>query len=130
MGKPTGFMDYLREVPKERAPLERINDWKEFKTKLPEENQKIQGARCMACGIPFCHSGILLKNMASGCPVYNLIPEWNDLVYKGLWKEAIERLHRTNNFPEFTGRVCPAPCEGSCTVSINDPAVTIKTNEC
>jgi glutamate synthase (NADPH/NADH) small chain len=130
MGKPTGFMDYLREVPKERAPLERINDWDEFKTKLPEEKQQIQGARCMACGIPFCHTGTLINNMASGCPVNNLIPEWNDLIYNGLWQEAIARLHRTNNFPEFTGRVCPAPCEGSCTVSINDPAVTIKTNEC
>jgi len=130
MGKPTGFMDYKREVPEDRAPLERIKDWNEFKTKLTEDKQKIQGARCMDCGIPFCHTGILLNNMASGCPVYNLIPEWNDLIYKGLWKEAIERLHKTNNFPEFTGRVCPAPCEGSCTVAINDPAVTIKTNEC
>lgn len=130
MGKPTGFMEYKRELPPDRAPLERIKDWEEFHDVLPEEKQKLQGARCMDCGIPFCHSGILLNGMASGCPINNLIPEWNDLIYRGLWKEAIKRLLKTNNFPEFTGRVCPAPCEGSCTVGINEPQITIKLNEC
>jgi len=130
MGKPTGFMEYKRELPEDRAPEDRILDWEEFHLHLSDEKQRIQGARCMDCGIPFCHSGILINNMATGCPVHNLIPEWNDLMYKGLWKEAYNRLLRTNNFPEFTGRVCPAPCEGACTVGINDPQVTIKSNEC
>ncbi|MEI7832670.1 MAG: glutamate synthase subunit beta, partial [bacterium] len=130
MGKPTGFLEYERTVPADRCPEERIADWQEFHLHLSEEEQRTQGARCMDCGIPFCHSGILLSGMASGCPVNNLIPEWNDLVFRGLWHEAIERLHKTNNFPEFTGRVCPAPCEGSCVCSINNPAVTIKVNEC
>ena len=89
-----------------------------------------QGARCMDCGVPFCHTGTLIEGMASGCPINNLIPEWNDLVYRGLWHEALERLHKTNNFPEFTGRVCPAPCEGSCVLGINEPPVTIKNIEC
>ncbi|MEZ0535781.1 glutamate synthase subunit beta [Caldicellulosiruptoraceae bacterium PP1] len=130
MGKPTGFMEYKREVPKDRPPLERIKDWEEFHLSHDEDTQRIQGARCMDCGIPFCHTGLLINGMASGCPINNLIPEWNDLVYKGLFEEAIKRLLKTNNFPEFTGRVCPAPCEGACTVGINDPPVTIKTNEC
>ncbi len=130
MGKPTGFMEYKRELPPDRSPLERINDWNEFHLHLPEEAQRTQGARCMDCGIPFCHTGLLLNGMASGCPISNLIPEWNDLIYRGRWKDAIARLLKTNNFPEFTGRVCPAPCEGSCTVGINDPQVTIKNNEC
>ena len=130
MGKSTGFLEYKREVPKDRAPLERIKDWKEFHLELPEAKQQIQGARCMDCGIPYCHSGIMIAGAASGCPIHNLIPEWNDLIYKGLWKEALARLLKTNNFPEFTGRVCPAPCEGSCTVGLNQPQVTIKTNEC
>lgn len=130
MGKPTGFMEYKRELPPDRSPLERINDWNEFHLHLSEEAQRTQGARCMDCGIPFCHTGLLLNGMASGCPINNLIPEWNDLVYRGRWKEAVARLLKTNNFPEFTGRVCPAPCEGSCTVGINDPQVTIKNNEC
>lgn len=130
MGKPTGFMEYKRELPADRPPLKRIGDWQEFHHHLTEEQQRIQGARCMDCGIPFCHTGILINGMASGCPINNLIPEWNDLIYKGLWSEAINRLHKTNNFPEFTGRVCPAPCEGSCTAGINDPQVTIKCNEC
>ena len=130
MGKPTGFMEYKRELPKDRSPLERVKDWNEFHETLPEDKQRNQAARCMDCGIPFCHSGVLINGMASGCPINNLIPEWNDLLYKGLWKEAIKRLLKTNNFPEFTGRVCPAPCEGSCTVGINDPQVTIKLNEC
>src|SRR5213595_410778 len=130
MGKPTGFIEYLRELPADRAPAERISDWDEFHFHVEEGKLRQQGARCMDCGIPFCHNGALLSGMASGCPINNLIPEWNDLVYRGLWKEAAERLHKTNNFPEFTGRVCPAPCEGSCVLGINQPAVSIKTIEC
>jgi glutamate synthase (NADPH/NADH) small chain len=129
MGKPTGFMEYVRELPADRAALERINDWNEFHLHMPEEALRTQGARCMDCGIPFCHSGVLISGMASGCPINNLIPEWNDLVYRGLWKQALDRLLKTNNFPEFTGRVCPAPCEGSCTLGSVDPAVTIKNIE-
>ena len=97
---------------------------------MEEKKLREQGARCMDCGIPFCHTGTLISGMASGCPINNLIPEWNDLVYRGLWKEALDRLHKTNNFPEFTGRVCPAPCEGSCVLGINAPPVTIKNIEC
>jgi len=130
MGKPTGFLEIQRELPKDFDPRERIKNWQEFHEHLPEEKLRAQGARCMDCGIPFCHNGSLLAGMASGCPINNLIPEWNDLVYRGLWKEALERLHKTNNFPEFTGRVCPAPCEGSCVLGINEPAVTIKQIEC
>lgn len=130
MGKSTGFLEYNREVPKDREPLERIKDWKEFHLELSEEVQQIQGARCMDCGVPYCHSGMMIAGGASGCPIHNLIPEWNDMIYKGLWKEALARLLKTNNFPEFTGRVCPAPCEGACTVGLNEPQVTIKTNEC
>ena len=129
MGKPTGFLEFQRELPKDRAPLERVADWKEFHLHLPDAELKKQGARCMDCGTPFCHQGQLVSGMASGCPIHNLIPEWNDLVYRGLWKEALERLHKTNNFPEFTGRVCPAPCEGSCVLGMNNPAVTIKNIE-
>ena len=129
MGKPTGFMEYTRELPGDRSPLERVNDWKEFHDHFPEANLQRQAGRCMDCGIPFCHTGTLISGMASGCPINNLIPEWNDLVYHGLWKEALERLHKTNNFPEFTGRVCPAPCEGSCVLGINELPVTIKTLE-
>ena len=130
MGHPTGFIEYLRELPLDRSALERIQDWNEFHHHMPEAKLRQQAARCMDCGIPFCHTGTLLSGMASGCPIHNLIPEWNDLVYRGLWKEALERLHKTNNFPEFTGRVCPAPCEGSCVLGINAPPVTIKTIEC
>jgi len=130
MGKPTGFLEFQREVPKDRSPLGRVADWQEFHIHLPEADLKKQGARCMDCGIPFCHTGQLVSGMASGCPIHNLIPEWNDLVYRGLWQEALERLHKTNNFPEFTGRVCPAPCEGSCVLGMNNPAVTIKNIEC
>ncbi|MEJ0091769.1 MAG: glutamate synthase subunit beta [Limisphaerales bacterium] len=130
MGKPTGFLEFKRELPSDRAPLERVADWKEFHHHLPEADLKKQGARCMDCGIPFCHTGQLVSGMASGCPIHNLIPEWNDLIYRGLWREALDRLHKTNNFPEFTGRVCPAPCEGSCVLGINDPPVTIKNIEC
>src|SRR6187455_2384465 len=130
MGKPTGFLEFNRELPKDRSPLGRVADWKEFHLHMPEPDLRKQGARCMDCGIPFCHTGQLVSGMASGCPIHNLIPEWNDLVYRGLWKEALERLHKTNNFPEFTGRVCPAPCEGSCVLGINNPPVTIKNIEC
>jgi glutamate synthase (NADPH/NADH) small chain len=129
MGKPTGFLEFQRELPTDRAPLERVADWKEFHHHLPEADLKKQGARCMDCGIPFCHTGQLVSGMASGCPIHNLIPEWNDLVYRGLWREALGRLHKTNNFPDFTGRVCPAPCEGSCVLGINNPPVTIKNIE-
>jgi len=129
MGKPTGFLEIKRELPADRTSSERIRDWKEFHLHMPVEKLQQQGSRCMDCGIPFCHTGTLLSGMASGCPINNLIPEWNDLVYRGLWKEALARLHKTNNFPEFTGRVCPAPCEGSCVLGINDPPVTIKNIE-
>jgi glutamate synthase (NADPH/NADH) small chain len=122
-------MEYGRELPADRIPVERIKDWQEFHLHFAEENLQRQGARCMDCGVPFCHTGTLINGMASGCPVNNLIPEWNDLVYRGLWQQALERLLKTNNFPEFTGRVCPAPCEGSCTLGINDPPVTIKSIE-
>src|SRR5271154_1453189 len=130
MGKPDGFLMFQRQLPADRPPVERVVDWSEFHHHLPEADLKKQGARCMDCGIPFCHTGQLVSGMASGCPIHNLIPEWNDLVYRGLWKEALERLHKTNNFPEFTGRVCPAPCEGSCVLGINNPPVTIKNIEC
>ena len=129
MGKPTGFLEYPRELPQARPPALRISDWQEFHEHADEALLRQQGARCMDCGVPFCHTGTLLDGMASGCPINNLIPEWNDLVYRGLWREALERLHKTNNFPEFTGRVCPAPCEGSCVLGINEPAVTIKSIE-
>lgn len=130
MGKPTGFMEFKRETPRERPPAQRVEDWGEIEIPLSEENLKIQGARCMDCGVPFCHTGTLIKGMASGCPINNLIPEWNDLVYRGMWRQALDRLHKTNNFPEFTGRVCPAPCEGSCVLGINAPPVSIKSIEC
>jgi glutamate synthase (NADPH/NADH) small chain len=130
MGKPTGFLEFLREIPTEVKPLDRLSNWDEFHLHMPEENLRQQGARCMDCGVPFCHTGTLISGMASGCPINNLIPEWNDLIYRGLWHEALERLHRTNNFPEFTGRVCPAPCEGSCVLGIHNPPVTIKNIEC
>ncbi|QEM69584.1 glutamate synthase subunit beta [Geobacter sp. FeAm09] len=129
MGKRTGFLEYQREVPADREPLERIKGWNEFHLHMEDEALRTQGARCMDCGIPFCHTGKLISGMASGCPINNLIPEWNDLVYRNLWRQALDRLHKTNNFPEFTGRVCPAPCEGSCTLGISDPPVTIKNIE-
>jgi len=130
MGKPTGFLDYLRELPLDRPALERIKDWNEFHLHADESRLRDQAARCMDCGTPFCHTGRILNGMASGCPINNLIPEWNDLVYRGLWDEALERLHKTNNFPEFTGRVCPAPCEGSCNAGLVADPVTIKEIEC
>ncbi len=130
MGNPSGFMQHTRELEPDRSPSERIKDWKEFHGHLPDEKLKVQGSRCMDCGIPFCQTGEMIEGLTSGCPINNLIPEWNDLIYKGLWREALDRLHKTNNFPEFTGRVCPAPCEGSCVLGINEPPVTIKNIEC
>jgi len=129
MGKTTGFLEYKREIPSDRSPEERIKDWNEFHDHFPEKKLRTQGARCMDCGIPFCHTGTEISGAASGCPINNLIPEWNDLIYRGQWKEALQRLLKTNNFPEFTGRVCPAPCEGSCVLGINNPPVTIKNIE-
>lgn len=123
MGKPTGFKEFERETAPYRDATVRLVDFKEIYTDRNEEHLATQGARCMDCGVPFCQS-------EQGCPVYNLIPEWNDLVYNNRWKEALERLHKTNNFPEFTGRVCPAPCEGSCVLGINESPVAIKNIEC
>ncbi len=120
MGKDTGFMEIPREVPTRRPAEERVHDWFEIYNAFPDDKLQAQGARCMDCGVPFCHGG---------CPVNNLIPDWNDLVYHGRWKEAIHRLHATNNFPEFTGRICPAPCEASCVLGITSPPVTIKQIE-
>ena len=122
MGKPTGFKEFARQTVAYRPALQRLEDFNEIYTDPAEEHLKKQGARCMDCGVPFCQS-------ASGCPIDNLIPEWNDLVYRGRWKDALDRLHKTNNFPEFTGRTCPAPCEGSCVLGITDPPVTIKNIE-
>ncbi len=129
MGNPTGFIQIARRGQPSRPPLERIRDWSEAHPRLAPDDLASQGARCMDCGIPYCHTGLMISGMASGCPINNLIPEWNDLVYRGQWREAAIRLHRTNNFPEFTGRVCPAPCEGSCTVGISGDPVAIKTIE-
>jgi len=132
MGKPTGFMEHDRELPADCSPLERIKNWDEFHLHFDQGKLQTQGSRCMDCGVPFCHTGMRLPEttpFASGCPISNLIPEWNDLVYRGLWKEALNRLHKTNNFPEFTGRVCPAPCEGACVLGITEPPVTIKNIE-
>ena len=122
MGKPTGFREFPRQAAPYRDATVRLLDFDEIYTAHDEGRLKAQGARCMDCGVPFCQSG-------EGCPVYNLIPEWNDLVYQGRWRDALDRLHKTNNFPEFTGRVCPAPCEGACVLGITDPAVTIKNIE-
>ncbi len=129
MGKPTGFLEYDREVSTNIAPEERIKNFDEFHLYLSEEKQKIQGARCMACGVPFCQSGMDLMGMTSGCPLHNLVPEWNDLVYHGNWEQAYERLVKTNNFPEFTSRVCPALCEKACTCGLHDDPVTVCENE-
>lgn len=129
MGKPTGFLEYRRVANPTRPIDERLKDWNEVYVLRDKETCETQGARCMDCGVPFCHRGEVLHNGTSGCPVYNLIPEWNDLIYRGRWKEALDRLHHTNNFPEFTGRVCPAPCEAGCVLGINEPAVTIHDNE-
>ncbi len=129
MGKPTGFLDYDREVSKDIDPKERIKNFNEFHVYLSKEKQQLQGARCMACGVPFCQSGMTLMGMTSGCPLHNLVPEWNDLVYMGNWEQAYERLVKTNNFPEFTSRVCPALCEKACTCGLNDEPVSVRENE-
>ena len=120
MGKPTGFMEIAREVPSRRPAAQRVNDWFEVYQPFPDDAARQQGARCMDCGVPFCHTG---------CPLNNIIPDWNDMVYRDRWQQAIRRLHATNNFPEFTGRVCPAPCESSCVLGINEPPVSIKAIE-
>ena len=120
MGRVTGFIEFPREVAQRRPTVDRVNDWQEVYLPFPEEKLRTQGARCMDCGVPFCHNG---------CPLNNIIPDWNDLVYHGRWKDAIRQLHATNNFPEFTGRVCPAPCEAACVLGINEPPVTIKQIE-
>ncbi len=129
MGKPTGFLDYERENSKAVSPKERIKNFNEFHTPLSKEKQQLQGARCMDCGVPFCQSGMMIGGMASGCPLNNLLPEWNELLYTGNWEQAYNRLHKTNNFPEFTGRVCPALCENACTCNLNDEPVASKQNE-
>jgi len=120
MGKPTGFLEIKREAPARRTVAERINDWKDVYQEFPDQKVSMQGARCMDCSVPFCHTG---------CPLNNVIPHWNDLVYRNRWKEAVRILHSTNNFPEFTGRICPAPCESACVLGINEPPVTIKAIE-
>jgi glutamate synthase (NADPH/NADH) small chain len=120
MGKPTGFLELTRETPTRRPVDQRITDWEEVYEPFPVESLRAQASRCMDCGIPFCHQG---------CPLGNLIPDWNDLIYRDRWKEATARLHATNNFPEFTGRLCPAPCEAACVLGINDLPVTIKQVE-
>jgi len=120
MGKVTGFLEHTRELPQRRPVPERVNDWFEVYQDFPDEKVQTQGARCMDCGVPFCHNG---------CPLNNVIPDWNDLVYRDHWREAIRALHATNNFPEFTGRICPAPCEAACVLGINEPPVTIKVIE-
>ncbi len=129
MGKPTGFMEYQRETSTTVGVKDRIKNYKEFHVPISEEKQRLQGARCMACGVPFCQSGTMLMGMTIGCPLHNLIPEWNDLVYTGNWKQAYNRLLKTNNFPEFTARVCPALCEHACTNGLNGEPVSIKENE-
>ena len=129
MGKPSGFLEFERENEPGQSPLERIQHWNEFHEHLPKEERQAQGARCMACGVPYCQSGMQLGRMVSGCPLHNLIPEWNDLVYHGNFDLALKRLLKTNNFPEFTGRVCPALCEAACTCGLNGSPVTIRENE-
>ncbi len=129
MGSPTGFLEYDRVGPHARPPLERIRDWSDAHPPHDEATLREQAARCMDCGVPFCHAGVAIGGAATGCPVNNLVPEWNELVRLGKWREASIRLHRTNEFPEFTGRVCPAPCEGSCTAGIDGEPVTIKQIE-
>ncbi len=129
MGKPTGFMEYDRQTAEAASPRERIGNYREFHTPLTREEQQRQGARCMACGVPFCQSGMELMGMTSGCPLHNLVPEWNDLVYTGNWEQAYNRLVKTNNFPEFTSRVCPALCEAACTCGHYGDAVSVKENE-
>ncbi len=129
MGKITGFIEFERKTHLKRSVLERLKDWNEQTISLDEKDLQEQAARCMNCGIPYCHSGIQLRGMTTGCPLHNLIPEWNDLVYKGKWEKAYKRLAKTNPFPEFTSRVCPAPCEGGCTTGLNLEPVSIKSIE-
>ena len=129
MGKPTGFLEYTRKDSVGEEPLERIKHFNEFHTPLSKKEQEIQGARCMNCGVPFCQSGILINGMVTGCPLNNLIPEWNDATYHGNWDEAYYRLKKTNPFPEFTGRVCPHPCVVGCTCSLNGDPINIKEKE-
>lgn len=129
MGKPTGFLEYKRETAKVLAPKVRIADFHEFRTPMSREKQRLQGARCMACGVPFCQSGMMIGGMASGCPLHNLVPETNDLVYTGNWKQAYLRLSKTHSFPEFTSRICPALCEAACTCNLNGEPVATKDNE-
>ena len=129
MGKPTGFLEYERQGNPCQPPLERIRHWREFHPRLSREERRRQGGRCMACGVPFCQSGAVLNGMVSGCPLHNLVPEWNDLLYRGSFGLALERLLKTNDFPEFTGRVCPALCEAACTCGLNGQPVTVRDNE-
>lgn len=129
MGKPTGFMEYQRQDCHVIPPEERIGNWNEFKPLLSREEQQKQAARCMDCGVPFCQAGMMFGNAVSGCPLHNLIPEWNDLIYEGNWEQAYYRLRITNNFPEFTGRVCPSPCEKACSCNLNGDPVTCHNNE-
>ncbi|HVZ51068.1 MAG TPA: glutamate synthase, partial [Pseudolabrys sp.] len=130
MGKVTGFLEIDRHDRKYEPVAERIKHYREFVLPLPEAELRAQAARCMDCGVPYCHGESHIPGAPSGCPVNNQIPDWNDLVYRGHWEEAARNLHSTNNFPEVTGRVCPAPCEASCTLNIDDNPVTIKTVEC
>ena len=129
MGKPTGFLEYTRREDTSRDPAERVHDWEEFHLPLPEELRRQQGARCMNCGVPFCQTGMVYEGRAFGCPLHNLIPEWNDMILSGNWGHALSRLTKANNFPEFTGRVCPAPCERACICGIYGDAITIRDNE-
>ena len=129
MGKPTGFLEYEREVGRVESPEERLWDFREFHGQLSEEAQRRQGARCMDCGVPFCQAGLPLAGMISGCPLHNLVPEVNDLVYRGLWEQAWVRLSKTHCLPEFTSRVCPALCEAACTCGLHDKPVSTKENE-
>ena len=129
MGKPTGFLEYERKNNQAVEPLERIKNFNEFHTPMREKERREQAARCMNCGVPFCQSGMMIAGMASGCPLNNLVPEWNDLLYHGNYKKALQLLRQTNNFPEFTSRVCPALCEAACTCGLNDTPVTCKANE-
>ena len=129
MGKPTGFLEFDRRVDPGQPPLERIRHWDEFHAMLPEEERRRQAARCMECGVPFCQSGVELGGMVTGCPLHNLAPEWNDLIYTGNLDQALARLTKTNSFPEFTGRVCPALCEAACTCGLSGDPVTVKENE-
>ena len=131
MGNPTGFQEHQRELAPDRPPDERLGDWNDFHVDAAEGQLREQASRCMDCGTPFCHTGGGRDDTRQtiGCPLTNLIPEWNDLVYRGRWRDALERLEKTNNFPEFTGKVCPAPCESACVLAINEPAVTIKNTE-